>query len=109
MFELVKGSPKYRRYLPATLYTTIWNLVELYAVVRRHFDQEQARRQFARFRSLAVDTPDDLLREAMELKAAQAGLSYADAIGYTAARRLGARFLTGDPAFRKMPDVEFRP
>ena len=59
-------------------------------------------------RSLAVEIPDDWIFEAMALKLSRPALSYADAIGYTASRRVGARFLTGDEAFRRMPDVEFR-
>jgi len=54
-----------------------------------------------------VEPEDEWLLEAMALKARRPRLSYADTIGYTAARRLGARFLTGDEAFRRLPDVEF--
>jgi len=54
-----------------------------------------------------VEPEDEWLFEAMALKARRPKLSYADTIGYTTARRLGARFLTGDEAFRRLPDVEF--
>jgi len=43
----------------------------------------------------------------MELKVRRPKLSDADAIGSAAACRIGARFLTGDAAFRRLPDVEF--
>lgn len=87
--------------------TSLWSLVELYLAVLRDRGEAEARRQFARFRTLAVDPDDEWLFEAMELKARRPKLSYADAVGYTAARRIGARFLTGDEAFRRLPDVEF--
>lgn len=104
----MKGNERFRRYLTASLFTTVWNLVELYLIVARSFGGEEARRQFARFRDFAVDTPDDLLREAMDLKLSKPKLSYTDAIGYAASQHLSARFLTGDPAFRRMAGVEFR-
>jgi predicted nucleic acid-binding protein len=108
MIEIVKGSERYRRYLAAELFTSRWNLVELHLAILRERGEDEARRQFMRFRPLAVDISDDWIFEAMALKLTRSSLSYADAIGYTAARRLGARFLTGDEAFRRLPDVEFR-
>ncbi len=108
MIEIVKGNERYRRYVAAELFTSRWNLVELYLAVLRERNEEEARRQFVRFRPLSVDVPDDWIFEAMAMKLSRPSLSYVDAIGYTAARRLGARFLTGDEAFRRLPDVEFR-
>jgi len=107
LIELIRGNPRYRRYLSAELRTSLWNLVELYLAMLRDRGEEEARRQFARFRGIAVDPEDEWLFEAMALKMRRPKLSYADAVGYTAARRLGARFLTGDEAFRRLPDVEF--
>ena len=87
--------------------TSVWNLVELYLAILRDRGEDEAQRQFARFRTIAIDPEDGWLFEAMGLKVRRPKLSYADAIGYTAARRIGARFLTGDEAFRRLPDVEF--
>ena len=85
----------------------MWNLVELYLAVLRDRGEADAQRQFRRFRTIVVDLEDEWLFEAMALKLRRSKLSYVDAIGYTAARRTGARFLTGDEAFRRLPDVEF--
>src|SRR2546421_617785 len=79
----------------------------LYLASLRDRGEAEARRHFDRFRSIAVEPEDEWLFEAMALKARRPKLSYADTIGYTIARRLGARFLTGDEAFRRLPDVEF--
>ena len=103
----MRGNPRYRRYLAAELRTSVWNLVELYLAILRDRGEVEARRQFARFRTIAIDPEDEWLFEAMGLKVRRPKLSYADAIGYTAARRIGARFLTGNEAFRRLPDVEF--
>jgi len=107
LIEIVRGNPRYRRYLAAELRTSVWNLVELYLAILRDRGEIEAQRQFARFRTIAIDPEDGWLFEAMGLKVRRPKLSYADAIGYTAARRIGARFLTGDEAFRRLPDVEF--
>lgn len=107
LVELVKGNPRYRRFLAAKLFTTLWNLTELYLVVLRDHGEEESKRQFARFRGLVVEIPDDWLFDAMALQLRKAALSYADAIGYVAAQRLDARFLTGDEAFRRLENVEF--
>lgn len=87
--------------------TSVWNLVELHLAILRDRGESEAQRQFARFRTIVVDPEDGWLFEAMGQKLRRPKLSYADAIGYTAARRIGARFLTGDEAFRRLPDVEF--
>ena len=103
----MRGNPRYRRYLSAELRTSVWNLVELYLAILRDRGEDEDQRQFARFRTIAIDPEDGWLFEAMGLKVRRPKLSYADAIGYTAARRIGARFLTGDEAFQRLPDVEF--
>lgn len=77
-------------------------------MVLRDRGETEARSQFGRFRDLVVETQDDWLFEAMQLKLTKPSLSYADAIGYTSARRLDARFLTGDEAFRRIKNIEFR-
>jgi hypothetical protein len=44
-----------------------------------------------------------------ELKRKKLDLSYADALGYFLSRKMGIKFLTGDPAFEKLKGVEFVP
>ena len=43
----------------------------------------------------------------MDLKTTHRKLSIPDAIGYTVARRLNIKFLTGDKDFEGMENVEF--
>src|SRR3972149_12077413 len=77
LVEVTKGNPRYRRFLAAKLFTTLWNLAELYLVVLRDRGEKEARNQFARFRDLAGETPDDWLFEAMGLKLRKPSISYA--------------------------------
>ena len=43
----------------------------------------------------------------LRMKSKRVGLSYADALGYAIAERLRMKYLTGDDAFRSLPNVEF--
>jgi predicted nucleic acid-binding protein len=43
----------------------------------------------------------------MDLKKKEKELSIPDCIGFVIAKRLGAKFLTGDKAFEKKENVEF--
>lgn len=108
LIEVIGGNEKYRRYLSAEPLTSTWNIVELYLAVLRARGEAEAKRQSARFRKIAVEMPADWLFEAIAFKRDPPTLSHADAIGHTAARRLGARLLTGDEAFRRFDGVEFR-
>jgi len=45
--------------------------------------------------------------EACHLRRTIKKASYVDALGYVLAKRCRARFLTGDPAFKGVEDVEF--
>lgn len=42
-----------------------------------------------------------------ELRRKKLNISYADALGYFLSRKMGIKFLTGDPAFEKLKGVEF--
>ncbi len=63
------------------------------------------------FRVFETSFSDDDIKEAMKmrlrLKAGKTSLSYADALGYHLAKKLGMKFLTGDDAFKHLPNVEF--
>jgi len=43
----------------------------------------------------------------LKMKRAGCNLSYADALGYSLSRKLRVKFLTGDSAFKGLPNVEY--
>ena len=49
---------------------------------------------------------DDIIK-AMDFKSKNRNLSIPDAIGYTVAKRLNIKFLTGNEDFRNFDNVEF--
>ena len=105
--EMVKGNPRYGQYLGARVITCLLNLYELYFVLLREFSAPVAKEYFTRFRDFSVPIEDIHIFLAAELKRKHKGISYADALGYAMALSLGAKFLTGDGAFRTLEQVEF--
>ncbi|MGQ9469125.1 MAG: hypothetical protein ACUVTD_04780 [Nitrososphaerales archaeon] len=55
-----------------------------------------------------MDDIEDSMKLRLELKNKGFNLSYADALGYYLAGKLGIRFLTGDRVFKELANVEFR-
>lgn len=112
MREYLKGSPDYRKYFEAgKLSTSILNLIELYYILLADEGEEYAEKSFVAFKQYEVPILDDDVRNGMKFrmtcKAKKENVSYGDAIGYTIAKRLEARFLTGDDVFENKSSVEF--
>ena len=64
--------------------------------------------QFKQFESpLRDEDAKEGMKFRIRSKARRLDISYADAIGYVMAERLGAKFLTGDDAFKGVSNVEF--
>ncbi len=112
MREYLRGSIPYRSYiLENDLSTSLLNLIELYYILLKDEDEEGADKSFLAFKQYVTEIIDGDVKKAMKFrlacKANKENISYADAIGYTVAERLGANFLTGDDAFEGKPRVEF--
>jgi len=110
MREYLRGNTAYRQYfLGQELTTSLLNLIELYYILLR--DEEEADRSFLAFKQYEAEIKDNDVRKAMKFrlssKARKEDISYADAVGYTMAERLGATFLTGDDAFEGKRRVKF--
>ena len=93
------------------LATSVLNLAELYFRVLSEHGEDRAEAAYTAFRGFRTEVTESDVATGMRLRlrarAAGTNLSYADAIGYAMAGRLGLKFLTGDRAFRTMPNVEF--
>ncbi len=107
MIELVDGNPAYARYAEARPAFTKLNLYEFYLYLLRTSGFEVANRFLTHNCDLALDFGPDVIKEAAQLKLRVKAMSMADTIGYVAAGKLGVRFLTGDKAFKDLPNVEF--
>ena len=112
MVEYLGGNPRYSRYVDEGRWSTsLLNLAELYFVSLRDHTQDYADKVFLAFHRNLAEVSDEDVKEGMKtrlrLKARRIDLSYADAIGYSIALRMGSEFLTGDTAFKGMNGVEF--
>ena len=78
-----------------------------YALLRDGQPEELAKEIVASFESRLLDFTFRDVQAAMGLRLEQARrrrkLSYVDALGYSLAQKRRLRFLTGDPAFRRLP------
>ncbi len=105
--EIIRGNNNYEKYEEVAVATTIFNLAELNYALKKEMSKKAADDYVEKFRQFLIDvTPDDI-REAMDLKMKNKKLSIPDAIGYVVAKKLNAKFLTGDAEFKDMPNVEF--
>lgn len=115
LMEYVAGNRNYLPYFSSNsgdqVSTSILNLMELYFHILRDSGENIADDSYAQFKQFDLPLTDDDVKSAMQLrlrlKARRLDLSYTDAIGYSIAQRIGAKFLTGDLAFKNLPDVEF--
>ncbi len=107
-FEVIRGNENYKKFEPLTIVTTIFNLTELNFALKREGNKsaDEITRKYEH--CLAEVSLDDIMK-AMDFRrlGTDRNISTPDAIGYTVAKRLGIRFLTGDREFRGMENVEF--
>ena len=110
LYEFAIGNENYKNYFSGIeTVTTIMNLYELYYTLLRENLPSIAENFFERFLPVCVELEPKLVKEAalFRLQNKKSGFSYVDALGYVTAKKHGAVFLTGDQAFRKLPNVEF--
>ena len=112
IIEFLRRNSRYREYFKSrALSTSVMNLAELYFVVLRERGEAAADETHSAFRHFQVEITDADVKNGMILRmrlwSKNLRLSYADGIGYAMAERLRVRYLTGDSAFKGMPNVEF--
>jgi predicted nucleic acid-binding protein len=108
----LEGNPRYSRiFSRRVLCTSALNLLELYATLLRRIDAQEARSLSVPFLPLVIDVPAEVALNAAEfrqsMRSNKRDCSYIDAWGYAAAAELGVPFLTGDPSFKSLENVEF--
>lgn len=111
-FEHVGGNPRYKQvFQERDVVTTALNVLEVYHVLRRQLAPQVALRHAQACFSYITDVPRDTVFAAAVFKEdmvrRKRNCSYIDAWGYSSARALGRRFLTGDRAFDGIAQVEF--
>ena len=114
MIEYLRGNRKYLGLMTSEgrRATSIMNLVELYYLVLRERGEESAADSaltaFGQFETHVI--AEDIrkgIKLRLSARARKVDFSYADAIGHAISGRLALRYLTGDDAFKGLPNVEF--
>ncbi|MEW5760721.1 MAG: PIN domain-containing protein [Candidatus Thermoplasmatota archaeon] len=107
LIEIAKGAENYKKYLKEEIVTTKLNLIEMYYAILRDFDEEKAKKHFYFYLPFVREIQDETIFEALKFRLIHRNLSYADCIGYTMAKKIGTKFLTGDREFEKLENVEY--
>jgi len=109
-FEILKGNPNYQKYKnEVSMVTTKLNLMELHYGLLLSIGKEEADLRFDEYSYYTTEITDSVLKKATEFKAfhRKRNISYIDSIGYTIAKLVGIKFLTGDQQFKDLENVEF--
>ena len=106
-FEIINGNPKYKIYVDCDVTTTIFNLAELNYGLKKKMSKELSDKYTNNYYQYVVEVSIDDIKNAMDFKMIHKKLSIPDVVGYTLAKRLGIKFLTGDTGFEDMDNVEF--
>lgn len=108
-FEILRGNFNYLKYSNYKIATTDLNLFELYLGLLREVGEQKAELEFEKYYKFIVHPDKGVLKKAAKLKALinKRDVSMTDCIGYSLAKQLGIKFLTGDNAFQGMDNVEF--
>ncbi len=109
-FELIEGNKNYEKFSDnVVIVTTKLNLMELYYGLLTRFGIKSANFQYDELVKYAIELDDETIKEAMLFRMLNKPkeFSYIDCLGYTLAKKMNIRFLTGDEEFKDMENVEF--
>lgn len=109
IIELIKINPKYQKFQDEPLLTGVLNYGEFYYWYLRNKDKAKSMEWFRRIRNelLTLETADIIKGMRIRFENGKRKLSYVDVVGYAMALRRNLVFLTGDPGFEGLPNVEF--
>ena len=109
IIEILKANPNYMPFVESYAVLTKLNLFEVYYIVLRDFGEEKAIETFNRYYPSAIDYGHAVIQGAAKfrLENAKRYLSMTDCIGYTIAKKIKIKFLTGDKEFKNRENIEF--
>ena len=85
------------------------NIFEVYYGLLRDVGEKEAEEFLKNYYQFIINFDEDVIREASKFKLnnRKRNVSMVDCIGYTLAKKIDIRFLTGDKEFENLPNVEF--
>ncbi len=108
-YKIYEGSESYKKYEDCTIVTTKLNLFEIYVVILRNSGEGDAEEFFNNYYKFVRDFDENVIKNAAKLKLRlnKRDVSMTDCIGYSLAKQLEIKFLTGDKEFQDLENVEF--
>ncbi|MEK6886777.1 MAG: PIN domain-containing protein [Nanoarchaeota archaeon] len=108
LIEIFLKNQNFSKYLDAPIIITSLNQIEVTYYFLVHHGEEKAREVCSSLGKYIVELSNEDIIKALKFRNEhRKGISYADAIGYIYAKNNNLLFLTGDDAFKDMPNVEF--
>ncbi|MBI4149230.1 PIN domain-containing protein [Candidatus Woesearchaeota archaeon] len=107
LVEIIKGNPRYRKYVEAEIYTCVLNLYELFYNLLKDYSEDTSKAYFYQYYGIIIPIKDEHIFSAAKMKLKNKNISYADALGYAISSAEGMRLLTGDKEFKELDNVEF--
>ncbi len=110
IIEFINKNEKFKSYfLENEGVTTLYNLMEVYYSILKNEGSEKANRMLIDMKGIIIEINIEVIKDAMNfrLKNKNKKFSYTDCLGYTLAKKLSIKFLTGDEGFKNLPNVEF--
>ena len=109
IIEIMKGNPDYSKFKEMTFVTTHLNLSEFYYSLLKEMNETEAKKIISALNMEFIELDYEIALESSSFRYIhkEKKLSYADCIGYIAARKNDLIFLTGDNGFEKIDNVEF--
>lgn len=109
IMEIVKENPNYHSYIESKIILTKLNIFEIFYNLSIQENEEKASEVIGELFTSVIDFSLGDIKEASKLKIKykKRQLSMADCIGYTTAKRIGVKFLTGDKEFEDLENVEY--
>lgn len=109
LIEIIKGNKNYLKFVNKSIFTSVFNLYELYYILLRDFNEIQAKHYFLYFKKNLIKFTDNsiFLASKFKLDMNKREVSYTDSLGYCIAIENQLKFLTGDKEFKDLKNVEF--
>lgn len=109
IIEIINLNQKYLKFADEVIVTNSLNLAEVYYALLKTSNKKTADYLISKFDFRLIDITKELSLEAAKFRFdnRKKKISFADAIGYVTALKLGMKFLTGDKEFESLENVEF--
>lgn len=109
IIELIKDNPNYKKYHEEPVITGMLNYGEFYYWYVKNKEKAPSLDWFRKIKDelLSLEVRDVIEGMQVRYENMSHKLSFVDCVGYATARRRKLVFLTGDPGFKGMENVEF--